>query len=1138
MKKRITKILGVVLSLALLSSLAMIAAPVTAAPGMNAWGGVGLPPVVDNNDVEVLAQATDGTLFLSVHDTFAGTYTIYKSTNGGWTWTITKFKDYGEEITAIVTAPNWDSNDTFYVGTRDGQVFRCTGAGADTPILLRQIVDSMAIQADTVYDMDLWTDGGSVWIMVATDIDVLVMEDALFSEWIDMDLTISFDGVKFSQDGVTQHGNFYRAYVSRFAPDFDQSGLIWAILRDTNDHGWITATVSPGQWGQVINSVEHIHAGNIRQWVDLDFADYYSSTSAPILFLALNQTSGLDLGDDIYLLEGGFGATSTVLTALEVNGGGLDFMSIQVSGDVIMCSEFLTNDVWVSRNGGDTFTLAIKEPTGTSKTSILMAPGAFDPDDGVAYAITSGVESAFSHTADGGRTWNQIAFVDTDIDAIRDLSFGSTFLITDAIPGAESVWRTDDITVAKPQWERVWCTQINGLDDLVLIRQIMDGSGLMIYAEDGGDEELWKSTDNGQTWNHWRTLPPAMGDINDFVAYDGATVFAATEGGFYGTTRFGPAKQRLTTENLRSIALQPGFDPSDSDNSTVLVGNSSSSAYASADAGNVWGAAKAIGTGDHLVYVAFDSTGKAYFATGGSAVYSSAITGSTIGTTTTTVGMLKDSVGGTAEATSFSGIWIAPDNALYAIGGEEDITQAFSEWRIQGYVDIVHYQFGTDPISTGVYIDEPLMGLTGTFVDGEDVTIEDDEVYGTGWTGVAGEIYIADASIPANGTITIDFDSLILANYEYPFEDGDSISFINTDLKSEWVEVAAEVTVTSASLYRLLLGETGNIWEMEAKNGAMGIWGFAGSNFVFTVVEGDSLYGLEDTLSGKVQGVTVSSIGENKATVNWTAMTGAKQYIVKYNGTTVDVNPVGSSTTPPTSKTLTLLTDDKTYNVTVRVETDKAFQSRWSDAASFTTLQAVGQPKNLVPGNGMQDAPLLPSFVWEDTSGNAVEYDFQLSTDPGMGTLLVDTTTVNTAYTLTTELAYDTNHYWRVRAVSDTGTKSTWCFSNFHTRVEAMPPVIIEPPPTPTIILPAPQVTVIPPDIDITLPAPIVTVIPPDITVNVPPVVTVTQQAQPTLVLPVAEDAGTPVYIWVIVGIGAILTIAVIVLIIRTRRVV
>jgi hypothetical protein len=330
---------------------------------------------------------------------------------------------------------------------------------------------------------------------------------------------------------------------------------------------------------------------------------------------------------------------------------------------------------------------------------------------------------------------------------------------------------------------------------------------------------------------------------------------------------------------------------------------------------------------------------------------------------------------------------------------------------------------------------------------------------------------------------------------------------------------------------------------MEQKDDASGIWGYSGSNFVFTVVDGDGdlLYGLEDTLSGKVQGVTVSSIGENNATVSWTAMTGAKQYIVKYGiGLSVLVNPVPPSKTPPTSVKLTGLTNDKTYTVTVRVETDKDFQSRWSTGVSFTTLQTIAQPVNLVPVNGMQDAPLLPSFVWEAVS-NAVEYEFQLSTNPDFSTMLVDVVidAPTTAYTLQTELAYDTNHYWQVRAVSDTGTKSTWCFSNFHTRVEAIPPVTVEPPPTPTIILPTPTINLPAPQVTVEMPPPAdITVIPPDVIVNVPQVVTVTQVPQPTLELPVAEDAGTPVYIWVIVGIGAILTIAVIVLIIRTRRVV
>jgi hypothetical protein len=94
---------------------------------------------------------------------------------------------------------------------------------------------------------------------------------------------------------------------------------------------------------------------------------------------------------------------------------------------------------------------------------------------------------------------------------------------------------------------------------------------------------------------------------------------------------------------------------------------------------------------------------------------------------------------------------------------------------------------------------------------------------------------------------------------------------------------------------------------------------------------------------------------------------------------------------------------------------------------------------------------------------------------------------------------------------------------------EAIPPVTIEPPlpaPTPTFILPTqPQPTVVIPPI---------TVIPPDVIVNLPtPVIT----TQPPAVIQI-PDAETPVYIWAIVAIGAILTIAVIVLIVRTRRVV
>jgi len=161
MKKRITKILGVVLSLALLSSLAMVASPVIAQPGENEWAEIDLPPVAPGTDVELLATAADGTLFASVYDAAAGPgyWTIYKSEPGadgiaGWEWDATEFADHTSAPTAIVCAPNWGDNDTVYVATVDGQVYRCTDAADDTPILLRQIVDNTTAEANIVYDMD------------------------------------------------------------------------------------------------------------------------------------------------------------------------------------------------------------------------------------------------------------------------------------------------------------------------------------------------------------------------------------------------------------------------------------------------------------------------------------------------------------------------------------------------------------------------------------------------------------------------------------------------------------------------------------------------------------------------------------------------------------------------------------------------------------------------------------------------------------------------------------------------------------------------------------------------------------------------------------------------------------------------
>jgi hypothetical protein len=168
----------------------------------------------------------------------------------------------------------------------------------------------------------------------------------------------------------------------------------------------------------------------------------------------------------------------------------------------------------------------------------------------------------------------------------------------------------------------------------------------------------------------------------------------------------------------------------------------------------------------------------------------------------------------------------------------------------------------------------------------------------------------------------------------------------------------------------------------------------------------------------------------------------------------------------------------------------------------------------------MQEASLAPSFVWTSAAG-AVSYEYELAKeDPSFGTVIVSTSVTATGYTYTArDLDYDTNYYWRVRSVAADGTKSAWsAVQNFHTESAVV---------TPTTTTTAITTTTTQSTIQFSVEVPSYTLTYAQSTVTN----TITNQ----IVMP---DDSTPAYIWAIVAIGALLTIAVIVLIIRTRRVV
>ena len=180
-------------------------------------------------------------------------------------------------------------------------------------------------------------------------------------------------------------------------------------------------------------------------------------------------------------------------------------------------------------------------------------------------------------------------------------------------------------------------------------------------------------------------------------------------------------------------------------------------------------------------------------------------------------------------------------------------------------------------------------------------------------------------------------------------------------------------------------------------------------------------------------------------------------------------------------------------------------------------------PTMIAPTGGDDDVSLTPTFAWTAVAG-AAGYEFEFADNADfIAPLLADRTgedghLIVTAYAHRGDLPYDTAYYWRVRAISgdwipkmkgafEVGgnftVESPWTSSVFITMVE---PAEVTPP-VEIVIPEAPEL--------------------PDIVIE-----------QPDIVVPLpAETPITPSWIYVVIGVGAVLVIALIVLIVRTRRV-
>jgi hypothetical protein len=187
------------------------------------------------------------------------------------------------------------------------------------------------------------------------------------------------------------------------------------------------------------------------------------------------------------------------------------------------------------------------------------------------------------------------------------------------------------------------------------------------------------------------------------------------------------------------------------------------------------------------------------------------------------------------------------------------------------------------------------------------------------------------------------------------------------------------------------------------------------------------------------------------------------------------------------------------------------FYSNWSPTYTLEIQPAPPPVPDLnSPINGGAVTILKPGFSWSVMSGEApasgitMTYTFQLATDAAFSTtsMVYKTTTTVAGLNLPTALTDGQQYFWRVcTTTSVTGDWST--VGNFIVSVPKFTTPVTVTVPTNTVIL----------------------------TQTNPPATSITVTA------PVSTTEVSQAYIWVIIIIGAVLVIAIIVLIVRTRRV-
>ncbi len=843
--------------------------------------------------------------------------------------------------------------------------------------------------------------------------------------------------------------------------------------------------------------------------------------------------------------------------------------------------------VYYSADGGWTWAPSKKDPTGTDRTYVLF---------GSAVAGTRGCDCAFSMSCGDniGEYFNQISLIDMEIDEVLDLTHSPDY-VTDSSTmyvltnDLDSCHANQDLRSLLrwdgTYWERVHSsrffypltTQDNSdfvnfpLYDWVEVSPDFNSTSVVYMANT--EFYLARTIDAGCSWAPL-TYPcfdrPA---ISAWIVVDEDTVLTAGGGDYagniYRTTNHGAQPwSEFTVLNTVGVPACNGVDfdlslPRAAD-SDVLFGDACGQVYLSSDLGETWAEiqdALTYGFNDEAspvqTYVVFDPGYAVADDPGESVIYAAA--GTDIGRCAVDLvnalpfkqdWLYLSTATGDCLPCSLcvaSGIDAAGDTVLYVsdagVGGSVNPITASGTIEIDcACGDLVcgcdaDFAVSTDTVTTisGTFIDGELLEIVafdGTCsrvwvpANGEaahcactitaDVGIRGFESGAYGTLDVSSTTTLTDAACDTEGECTTcsGANAVALSNFLTVTVPTGGLTFCDTGV---WRTVDALATineVTGANYVEFEFLSTGptvpNSLLHPAATEPAGytaftvypddLWLTWGSNVLWALddVPGDSptydIWMWDDPLATQVvqllpaDGALLATT--TTATLEWEALDGAEYYevyIYSYCPTCPENMVLFDNFTSEYLQTCVViegLTPGEKYYWEVRVACGSPKVSKWSDLRTFdTALGAV--PYLCSPICGSDGILLTTNYSWDAVVG-ATSYDLQVVAASADGTVdWTDATTYTSAenaFASIPGLEYSTVYYWRVRASND-GVYSAWAVCLFTTADE--PAEVVDPGPA----------------------------------------------------VVVEQNEITPTWIWVIIGIGGALTIAVVILIVTTRRV-